>query len=134
MLIEFNGEITEKNQIDRHNRVKKKEILLFTLIPLLLDVIGIILGIAFNFIQDIWLEMLIYSLILWGIAIFVGKFPPKRALRFRLSSHIIITESEISKELLKDGQKVWAKKSISKDKKILDCGDIFVFFCRMAFI
>ncbi len=132
MMIEFNGQITQQNQIDRLKRVSKVETILFITAPIALWVIGITVGLVFEFLQDIWLEMLICSIIIWVCALLNKIIPQKRLMRFRLSPHIIITDEELSLELENRGEKVWRKRKLSKVKKVLDSGEVYYIIFKFG--
>ena len=132
MVIEFDGQITEQNQIDRLNRVTQINTILFVVTPIVIGVIGVVFGLIFDILQELWLELLLCSFIIWGIAFLNVKIPKKIALPFRIAPHIIITDENLSLELWKNGEKVWRRRSLSKVKKILDCGEVYYIIFRFG--
>ncbi len=133
MKIEFNGTISEENQISRIKRVNKTVIFVFTISLILLWVTLIILDMIFGyFLQELWKEFVICSIIILFVALLSAKTPEKVTLRFKLSPHIIITENELSLELWKDGKKMWRKQKISKVKNVLDCGNVYYIIFRFG--
>ncbi len=131
-MIEFNGQISEKVQLDRMKKVKKKEIFLFLLTIIFLWIVVIAVGLILDALQYLWIEALICSVVLIGVIFTIAWAPQKTVLRFKLSPHIIITEKELSLELCKNGKSVWRKKNLSKVKKILDCGDVYYIIFRFG--
>lgn len=77
MVIEFDGQITEQNQIDRLNRVTQINTILFVVTPIVIGVIGVVFGLIFDILQELWLELLLCSFIIWGIAFLNVKIPKK---------------------------------------------------------
>lgn len=131
-MIEFNGQISEKIQLDRMKKVNKKEVFLFLFTIILLWIVVISIGLIFDVLQYLWMEALVCTAVLIGVIILIARTPKKVVLRFKLSPHIIITEDELSLELCKNGEKVWRKRGLSKVKKILDCGDVYYIVFRFG--
>lgn len=125
MMIEFDGSISEKNQLDRMKKVNKEEIRIFLFGLIFIWIVAIAIGLPLKILQDLWGEMIVCSFIFLGITFLSVKTPKKVVLRFRLSPHIIITEKDLSLELWSNGEKVWRRRNLSKVKKILDCGEVY---------
>ena len=132
MMIEFDGSISEKNQLDRMKRVNKKEIQVFLFGLIFIWIIAIAIGLPLKILQDLWVEMIVCSVILLGVTFLSVKTPKKVVLRFRLSPHIIIREEELSLELWKNGEKVWRTRKLSKVKKVLDCGEVYYIIFKFG--
>lgn len=131
-MIEFNGQISEKVQLDITNRRSKFETILFLVTPIVLAIVSLPIVLAFNLFEKIWLEFLICLLTCWGVAIFIRKTPKQVLLRFRIAPHIIITNEELSLEFWNGGKKVRRTRKLSKVKKVLDCGDVYYIILKFG--
>lgn len=125
MMIEFDGSISKKNQLDRMKKVNKEEIRIFLFALIFIWIVAIAIGLPLKILQDLWGKMIVCSFIFLGITFLSVKIPKKVVLRFRLSPHIIITEKDLSLELWSNGEKVWRRRNLSKVKKILNCGEVY---------
>lgn len=132
-MIEFNGPITEENQLNRMKKVDKTVICVFFGGLIFIWIILIAFELVFSgFLQDLWKECVICSVVLLGLT-FLSVLPPKKIiLRFRLSPHIIITEEKLSLELYSRGEKVWRTRKLSRVKKILDCGEVYYIIFKFG--
>lgn len=132
MMIEFQGSISEKNQLDRMKKLDKKvtQVSIFGLIFIWLVVIAI--GLPLRILQDLWGELIFCSLIMLTVPILSAYTPKKVILRFRISPHIIITEKDLSIELRSNGKEVWRTRKISKVKKVLDCGEVYYIIFKFG--
>ena len=124
MIIEFDGSLSEKNQLDRMKRVNKKEIQVFLFGLVFIWIIAIAIGLSLKILQDLWEEMIVCSVILFAVTLLLVKTPQKVVLRFRIFPHIIIREEELSLKMWKNGEEVWRTRKLSKVKKVLDCGEV----------
>ena len=134
MMIEFQGSISEKNQLDRMKRLDKKvtQVSILGLIFIWLVVIAI--GLPLRILQDLWGELIFCSLIMLTVPILSAYTPKKVILRFRISPHIIITEKDLSIELRSNGKEVWRTRKISKVKKVLDCGEVYYIIFKLEIL
>ena len=132
MMIEFQGSISEKNQLDRMKKLDKKvtQVSILGLIFIWLVVIAI--GLPLRILQDLWGELIFCSLIMLTVPILSAYTPKKVILRFRISPHIIITEKDLSIELRSNGKEVWRTRKISKVKKVLDCGEAYYIIFKFG--
>lgn len=132
MMIEFQGSISEKNQLDRMKKLDKKvtQVSILGLIFIWLVVIAI--GLPLRILQDLWGELIFCSLIMLTVPILSAYTPKKVILRFRISPHIIITEKDLSLELRSNGKEVWRIRKISKVKKVLDCGEVYYIIFKFG--
>ncbi len=131
-MIEFNGPITDENQLNRMKKVNKKEIQIFIFGLIFIWIVAIAIGLPLKILQDLWGELILCSVILWGITFLSAKTPKKVVLRFRLSPHIVITEEALSLELWSNGEKVWRTRKLSKVKKVLDCGEVYYIIFKFG--
>lgn len=132
-MIEFNGPITEENQLNRMKKVDRTTIFVFFGGLILLWIILIVFELVFSgFLQDLWKECTICSVIMLLVIFLIAKTPKKVVLRFRLSPHIVITEEDLSLELWSDGKKVWRTRKLSKVKKVLDCGEVYYIIFKFG--
>lgn len=131
-MIEFNGQISQKNQLDRFNRVKKFETIILIITSIIIGIIGIVLGLIVDILQDSWFGILIFSIVFCGVSLLNMKTPQEIALRFRLSPHIIITKNDLSLELRENRRTVWRKRKLSKVKKILDCSEVYYIIFKFG--
>lgn len=133
MMIEFNGPITEENQLNRMKKVDKTVLYVFFGGLILIWIIVIVFELIFSdVLQELWKECVVCSAIMLGI-IFLSVNPPKKVvLRFRISPHIIITEKDLSLELRSNGKEVWRTRKLSKVKKVLDCGEVYYIIFKFG--
>lgn len=132
-MIEFNGPITEENQLNRMKKVDRTTIFVFFGGLILLWIILIVFELVFSgFLQDLWKECTICSVIMLLVIFLIAKTPKKVVLRFRLSPHIVITEEDLSLELWSNGEKVWRTRKLSKVKKVLDCGEVYYIIFKFG--
>ena len=131
-MIEFNGPITEENQLNRMKKVNKKEIQIFIFGLIFIWIVAIAIGLPLKILQDLWGELILCSVILLVVTFLSAKTPKKIVLRFRLSPHIVITEEDLSLELWSDGKKVWRTRKLSKVKKVLDCGEVYYIIFKFG--
>ena len=131
-MIEFQGSISEKNQLDRMKKLDKKvtQVSILGLIFIWLVVIAI--GLPLRILQDLWGELIVCSLIMLTVPILSAYTPKKVILRFRISPHIIITEKDLSLESWSNGKEVWRIRKISKVKKVLDCGEVYYIIFKFG--
>lgn len=133
MMIEFNGPITEENQLNRMKKVDKTVLYVFFGGLILIWIILIVCEIIFSdVLQDLWKECVVCSVIMLGITFLSMKTPKKVVLRFRISPHIIITEKDLALELWSNGKEVWRIRKISKVKKVLDCGEVYYIIFKFG--
>ena len=131
-MIEFNGPITEENQLNIMKKVNKKEIQIFIFVLIFIWIVAIAIGLPLKILQDLWGELILCSVVLLGVTFLSAKTPKKVVLRFRLSPHIVITEEDLSLELWGDGKKVWRTRKLSKVKKVLDCGEVYYIIFKFG--
>ena len=131
-MIEFDGVVSEKNQLDRMKMVDKRTRYTFLFGLLFIWIIIIAVSLPAKIFQDIWKEGVFCSVVILGITFLTWKTPPTTALRFRLSPHIIITKKELALELWSNGKRVWRKRKISKVKKIFDCGEVYYLIFKFG--
>lgn len=131
-MIEFQGSISEKNQLDRMKKLDKKvtQVSILGLIFIWLVVIAI--GLPLRILQDLWGKLIFCSLIMLTVPILSAYTPKKVILRFRISPHIIITEKDLSLESWSNGKEVWRIRKISKVKKVLDCGEVYYIIFKFG--
>ena len=132
-MIEFNGPITEKNQLDRMKRVDKTTIRSFLIIALSCWLMLIAFELIFSIVsQEVWKELVVFSVVVLCVVLLIAKTPKSVVLRFRLSPHIIITEEDLSLELLNRGKQLWRTRKLSRVKKILDCGEVYYIIFKFG--
>lgn len=129
MMIEFNGPITEENQLKRIKKVDKEvryPTLLFGIILLVMMILSMLIPFFKDILWDIIICLVIYLAILPAII----KTPKKVALRIRIAPHVIITDNEVMLEVWDNGKLIWWKKNLSKVKKVLDCGELYYIILK----
>lgn len=131
-MIEFNGPITEENQLNRMKKVNKKEIQIFIFGLIFIWIVAIAIGLPLKILQDLCGELILCSVILLVVTFLSAKTPKKIVLRFRLSPHIVITKEDLSLELWENGGKVWRTRKLSRIKKILDCGEVYYIIFKFG--
>lgn len=132
-MIEFNGLITEENQLNRMKKIDKTVFFVFFGGLILIWIIIILFELIFSdVLQELWLECVACSAIMLGLIFLSMKTPKKVVLRFRLSPHIIITEKDLSIELRSNGKEVWRTRKITNVKKILDCGEVYYIIFKFG--
>ena len=131
-MIEFNGPITDENQLNRMKKVNRKEIQIFIFGLIFIWIVAIAIGLPLKILQDLWGELILCSVILLGVTFLSVKTPKKVVLRFQLSPHIVITEEDLSLELWSNGERVWRTRKLSKVKKILDCGEVYYIIFKFG--
>lgn len=132
MMIEFNGLITEENQLNRMKKIDKTVFFVFFGGLILIWIIIILFELIFSdVLQELWLECVVCSAIMLGLIFLSVKTPKKVILRFRISPHII-TEKDLSIELRSNGKEVWRTRKISKVKKVLDCGEVYYIIFKFG--
>ena len=131
-MVEFNGPITEENQLNRMKKVNKKEIQIFIFGLIFIWIVVIAIGLPLKILQDLWGELILCSVILLVVTFLSANPPKKIILRFRLSPHIVITEEDLSLELWKNGGKVWRTRKLSRVKKVLDCGEVYYIIFKFG--
>ena len=118
MMIEFNGAITEKAQLDRLKRVDKNVMRVFIVGLIIIWLILILSDLIFgNVLRKLWKEAVLCTVIMIVSTLLTAKMPKKVALRFKFAPHIIITENDLSLEMYSNGNQVWRTRKISKVKK-----------------
>ena len=132
MMIEFQGSISEKNQLDRMKKLDKKVTKVSILGLIFIWLVVIAIGLPLRILQDLWGELIFCSLIMLSAPILSAYTPKKVILRFRISPHIIITEKDLSIELRSNGKEVWRTRKISKVKKVLDCGEVYYIIFKFG--
>ena len=131
-MIEFNGAISEKNQLDRMKKVDRKVKFTILLFLAIIWIIGVVVLLPLNAFSDILPELIVCTVVMLIEVALIAKTPEKVVLRIKLSPHIVITENELALEIWKNGEKVWRKKKISQVKKILDSGEVYYIFFRFG--
>lgn len=131
-MIEFQGSISEKNQLDRMKKLDKKVTKVSILGLIFIWLVVIAIGLPLRILQDLWGELIFCSLIMLSAPILSAYTPKKVILRFRISPHIIITEKDLSIELRSNGKEVWRTRKISKVKKVLDCGEVYYIIFKFG--
>lgn len=131
-MVEFNGQISEKNQLNRMKKVRKKEIVVFLSGIIFIWIVTVSFGLIFDFLQSILVELIVCTIIMLACIILIAKTTEKVALRIKLSPHIIITETDLSLELWKNGEKTWRKRNLTQVKKVLDCGEVYYIIFRFG--
>lgn len=117
-MIEFNGAITEKAQLDRLKRVDKNVMRVFIVGLIIIWLILILSDLIFgNVLRKLWKEAVLCTVIMIVSTLLTAKMPKKVALRFKFAPHIIITENDLSLEMYSNGNQVWRTRKISKVKK-----------------
>lgn len=125
MMIEFNGAISEKAQLDRLKRVDKNVMRVFIVGLIIIWAILILSDLIFwNVLRELWKEAVFCTVIMILSMLLMAIMPKKIALRFKIAPHIIITENDLSLEMYSNGKQVWRTRKISKVKKVLDCGEV----------
>ena len=130
MKIEFNGQITEKNQLDRMKRVDKTTNRSFLIGFVFIWVISVAIGLPLKIFRNLLPELVFFTVIFVGLALI--RTPKEVLLRFRLFPHIIITEEDLSLELLNRGKQLWRTRKLSRVKKILDCGEVYYIIFKFG--
>ncbi len=134
-MIEFNGLITEENQLNRMKKIDKTVFFVFFGGLILIWIIIILFELIFSdVLQELWSECVVCSAIMLGLIFLSVKTPKEVVLRFRLSPHIIITEKDLSIELRSNGKEVWRTRKISKVKKVLDCGEVYYIIFKLEIL
>lgn len=131
-MVEFNGQISEKNQLNRMKKVRKKEIVVFLSGIIFIWIVTVSFGLIFDFLQSILVELIVCTIIMLACIILIAKTTEKVALRIKLSPHIIITETDLLLELWKNGEKTWRKRNLTQVKKVLDCGEVYYIIFRFG--
>ena len=131
-MVEFNGQISEKNQLNRMKKVRKKEIVVFLSGIIFIWIVTVSFGLIFGDLQSVWVELIVCTIIMLACIILIAKTPEKVALRIKLSPHIIITETDLSLELWKNGEKTWRKRNLTQVKKVLDCGEVYYIIFKFG--
>ena len=129
-MIEFNGPITEKNQLDRMKRVDKTTNRSFLIGFVFIWVISLAVGLPLKIFRNFLPELVFFTVIFVGLALI--RTPKKVLLRFRLSPHIIITEEDLSLELFNRGKQLWRTRKLSRVKKVLDCGEVYYIIFKFG--
>lgn len=133
MMIEFNGAISEKAQLDRLKRVDKNVMRVFIVGLIIIWLILILSDLIFgNVLRELWKEAVLCTVIMIVSTLLTAKMPKKVALRFKIALHIIITENDLSLEMYSNGKQVWRTRKISKVKKILDCGEAYYIIFKFG--
>lgn len=131
-MVEFDGQISERNQLNRMEKVRKKEIVVFLSGIIFIWIVTVSFGLIFGDLQSILVELIVCTIIMLACIILIAKTTEKVALRIKLSPHIIITETDLSLELWKNGEKTWRKRNLTKVKKVLDCGEVYYIIFRFG--
>lgn len=131
MKIEFDGLISEKNQLIWNKRVNKQIILFVSLMSIGVIIFIFIINLLCYFFLDeksIYVfkmpEVIILLILVPIFDLLMYKLPDNIILRFRMIHHVIITEDEIMCEQIFWGGK-WKKKPITKVKKVIDYGEAY---------
>lgn len=133
VMIEFNGAISEKAQLDRLKRVDKNVMRVFIVGLIIIWLILILSDLIFgNVLRELWKEAVLCTVIMIVPTLLTAKMPEKVALRFKIAPHIIITENDLSLEMYSNGKQVWRTRKISKVKKILDCGEVYYIIFKFG--
>lgn len=131
-MVEFDGQISERNQLNRMEKVREKEIIVFLSGIIFIWIVTVSFGLIFDFLQSILVELIVCTIIMLACIILIAKTTEKVALRIKLSPHIIITETDLSLELWKNGEKTWRKRNLTQVKKVLDCGEVYYIIFRFG--
>lgn len=131
-MVEFDGQISERNQLNRMEKVREKEIIVFLSDIIFIWIVTVSFGLIFDFLQSILVELIVCTIIMLACIILIAKTTEKVALRIKLSPHIIITETDLSLELWKNGEKTWRKRNLTQVKKVLDCGEVYYIIFRFG--
>lgn len=131
-MVEFNGQISERNQLNRIKKVRKKEIIVLLSGIIFIWIVTVSFGLIFGDLQSVWVELIVCTIIMLACIILIAKTPEKVALRIKLSPHIIITETDLSLELWKNGEKTWRKRNLTQVKKVLDCGEVYYIIFKFG--
>lgn len=132
-MIEFNGAISEKAQLDRLKRVDKNVMRVFIVGLIIIWLILILSDLFFgNVLRELWKEAVLCTVIMIVPTLLMAIMPKKIALRFKIAPHIIITENDLSLEMYSNGKQVWRTRKISKVKKILDCGQVYYIIFKFG--
>lgn len=133
MMIEFNGAISEKAQLDRLKRADKEVMRVFIVGLIIIWLILILSDLIFgNVLRELWKEAVLCTVIMIVPTLLTAKMSEKVALRFKIAPHIIITENDLSLEMYSNGKQVWRTRKISKVKKILDCGEVYYIIFKFG--
>lgn len=131
-MVEIDGQISERNQLNRMEKVREKEIIVFLSGIIFIWIVTVSFGLIFDFLQSILVELIVCTIIMLACIILIAKTTEKVALRIKLSPHIIITETDLSLELWKNGEKTWRKRNLTQVKKVLDCGEVYYIIFRFG--
>ena len=133
MMIEFNGAISEKAQLDRLKRADKEVMRVFIVGLIIIWLILILSDLIFgNVLRELWKEAVFCTVIMILSMLLMAIMPKKIALRFKIAPHIIINENILSLEMYSNGKQVWRTRKISKVKKILDCGEVYYIIFKFG--
>lgn len=113
-------------------KVRKKEIVVFLSGIIFILIVTVSFGLIFGDLQSVFVELIVCTIIMLACIILIAKTPEKVALRIKLSPHIIITETDLSLELWKNGEKTWRKRNLTQVKKVLDCGEVYYIIFRFG--
>lgn len=113
-------------------KVREKEIIVFLSDIIFIWIVTVSFGLIFDFLQSILVELIVCTIIMLACIILIAKTTEKVALRIKLSPHIIITETDLSLELWKNGEKTWRKRNLTQVKKVLDCGEVYYIIFRFG--
>jgi len=131
-MVEFNGQISERNQLNRMKKIRKREIVVFLSGIIFIWIVTVSFGLIFGDLQSVFVELIVCTIIMLACIILIEKTPEKVALRIKLSPHIIITETDLSLELWKNGEKTWRKRNLTQVKKVLDCGEVYYIIFKFG--
>lgn len=131
-MVEIDGQISERNQLNRMEKVREKEIIVFLSGIIFIWIVTVSFGLIFDFLQSILVELIVCTIIMLACIILIAKTTEKVALRIKLSPHIIITETDLLLELWKNGEKTWRKRNLTQVKKVLDCGEVYYIIFRFG--
>ena len=125
MLIEFEGQITQKNLHYRLKKANKFVILILILAPVIVGVIGSTFGLIFDTLKDVLIITAFCLIISWSFAFIYPKIAQKRILKCKIYQHIKITENELTLDEHRCDKSLSLKYDLFKVNKIIDGGEAY---------
>lgn len=131
-MVVFYGELSNETKIDRSKRGAKNATKTF-MILLILSLVGLYATCVFEDLHDlIWILMLFVILDIIVIISTNTSSVIYRVLKYPNAPHITIDDESITRHLWAGGNYYPTKKSLSKVKKVLDCGDWYYIIFKFG--
>lgn len=131
-MIEFDGPLSEKNQLDRGRKINKNNVLVLSIGSMIVLLFTIVFGLLFNFLKELKTDLIVFFVIMAIVCLLIFYTPKSIILRFKVKHHIVISKNEIKLESMFKKNGTWIKKPISKIKKIVDYGEIYYIYFKFG--